>query len=42
VVWEKSAAPLQPGAIVPITIARVTATTLFGHPSVHVGSAASS
>lgn len=32
VVWEKDAAPLQPGALVPITVTRVTATTLFGHP----------
>jgi tRNA A37 methylthiotransferase MiaB len=32
VVWEKDAAPLQPEALVPITVTRVTATTLFGHP----------
>jgi len=32
VVWEKDAAPLQPGTLVPITVTRVTATTLFGHP----------
>jgi tRNA-2-methylthio-N6-dimethylallyladenosine synthase len=32
VVWEKGMAPLQPGTLVPITVTRVTATTLFGHP----------
>ncbi len=32
VVWEKDAAPLQPGTLIPITVTRVTATTLFGHP----------
>jgi hypothetical protein len=33
VVWDKGTAALQQGALVPITIVRATATTLFGHPS---------
>jgi tRNA-2-methylthio-N6-dimethylallyladenosine synthase len=32
VVWEKSMKAVQPGDVVPITVTRVTATTLFGHP----------
>ena len=32
VVWEKSTDAVQPGDLVPITVTRVTATTLFGHP----------
>jgi hypothetical protein len=32
VVWDKGTAALQPGALVPITVTHVTATTLFGHP----------
>ena len=34
VVWEKSTDTVQPGDVVPITVTRVTATTLFGHPLV--------
>lgn len=33
VVWNKGTAALQPGVLVPITVTRVTATTLFGHPA---------
>jgi len=32
VVWEKGTDSVGPGNLVPITVTRVTATTLFGHP----------
>ncbi len=33
VVWQKDGSPTTPGDIVPITITRATAATLFGHPA---------